>query len=332
MKSYNISLLGATGVVGRKLIQVLQERRFPIRSLRVAASLRSAGTTIPFGGATVTLEEPSESFFENCDIAFFTVNNVVSKAWMPIASAKCGCVIDNSSAFRLADDIPLVVPEVNARDIFSYPTNIIANPNCSTIQLVVALKPLHDAFHITRVVVSTYQAVSGAGSKGLLQLEGELADLPPLKQAFPHPILHNALPHVAVFEENGWTTEENKMMAETRKILHAPHVFVVPTCVRVPVMNCHSESVAVEFEKPYEMEAVRALLSGARGIVLQDAPMDALYPLARNANERDDVFVGRLRRDESVPSGLLLWIVADNLRKGAASNAVQIAEEWIAHH
>jgi aspartate-semialdehyde dehydrogenase len=331
MKSYSICILGATGVVGRKVIQVLEERNFPVSTLRLAASPHSMGMTIPFRDREVAVEEASDSFFNGCDIAFFTVNNAVSRTWMPIAAAKSGCVIDNSSAFRLADDVPLVVPEVNPGDIFSYRTNIIANPNCSTIQLVVALKPLHDAYGIRRIIVSTYQAVSGAGSKGLLQLDAELAGKQSAAPAFPHPILNNVLPHIAAFEENGWTKEENKMMAETRKILHAPEIFVVPTCVRVPVMNCHSEAVSVEFERPYEMDAVRAILSAAPGIVMQDAPFDAVYPLARNADERDEVFVGRLRRDESVPNGLLLWVVADNLRKGAASNAVQIAETWIAH-
>ena len=326
MREFAVAVVGASGLVGRKMIQVLEERKFPVRALTLLASPRSAGTTLSFRGKAERVQTLSPTSFSGVDVALFSAGAAVSKEFAPVAAGAGALVIDNSSAFRLDKDVPLVVPEVNPSAIRRH-KGIIANPNCSTIQMVVALKPLHDRWRIRRIVVSTYQSVTGAGKKGLTQLEDEVGKRSG-ERKFPHPIAFNILPQVDVFMDDRYTKEEHKMMDETRKIMGDPDIRVSATCVRVPVYGGHSESVNVEFEKPYELADVREALRGAPGVVLQDDPGESLYPMPLNAWEKDDVFVGRVRRDISVDNGLDLWIVADNLRKGAATNAVQIAEEW----
>jgi aspartate-semialdehyde dehydrogenase len=311
------------------MLKVLYERAFPCSSVRCAAGPNSVGTKLEYGGGEVEVQALTPDFFDGADIALFAMKDALSLEWAPIAAKRCGVVIDNSGAFRLDPGVPLVVPEINANRIAEADRHIIANPNCSTIQMVVALKPLQDRYGIRRVVVSTYQSVSGAGYKGLRQLEMERAGIPEPYPAFPHPVLNSPLPHIARFEDDGYTREERKMIAETRKILEDAAIAVAPTCVRVPVPNCHSESVNVELLHPYELAEARSLIAAASGIVVIDDPAADRYPLAADAAGRDEVFVGRLRRDDTVPNGLAMWIVSDNLRKGAATNAVQIAELWI---
>ena len=324
-----VAVAGATGLVGRKMIEVLEERNFPLASLRLLASARSAGATLPFRGSVVPVEELTAASFDGVDVALFSAGGSVSKEFAPIAASKGTLVIDNSSAWRMEPGVPLVVPEVNPGDIALH-HGIIANPNCSTIQMVVALKPLHDRWKIRRVVVSTYQSVTGAGKKGVQQLESEVAREATAERKFPHPIAYNALPQVDVFLEEGFTREELKMVHETHKIMHDDAILVAPTCVRVPVIGGHSEAVAIEFERPYELADLVAALRAAPGITVQDDPGVGVYPMPISSHEKDDVFVGRIRRDPTVASGVHLWIVSDNLRKGAATNAVQIAETWLA--
>ena len=327
MKKFSLAIVGVSGMVGRTFLQVLQEKDLPIGQLFLFASARSAGTKIVFKGIEYTVEELTEDAFDRgIDVALFSAGGEISKKYAPIAAKKGCLVVDNSSAWRMAADVPLVVPEVNPEDIAKH-KGIIANPNCSTIQAVVALKPLMDAYGIRRVVYATYQAVSGAGLAGTVDLEqGVLGRAP---QKFPHPIAGNCIPHIDVFDEDGYTKEEKKMIDETRKILHAVHLKVTATCVRVPVHTGHSEAVNVELEKPFELADVVDRLQKAPGIVLCNDSASQLYPMAITAAGRDEVFVGRIRRDDSVPNGLNLWIVADNLRKGAATNAVQIAEVYM---
>lgn len=329
MTLYDVAVVGATGLVGRKILQVLEERDFPVDRIIPIASAKSLGREILFKNHPYKVVEASEAAFAHARIVFFCAGGAVSKEWVPVAGRLCDVVIDNSSEFRMDPRVPLVVPEVNPRAIFTMHSNIIANPNCSTIQMVLPLKPLHDAYHIRRIVVSTYQAVSGAGQRGMQQLAHELSRQPVEHPAFPHPIASNALPHIAMFYSDGYSKEEYKMIDETRKIFGAAALRVAPTCVRVPVANCHSESVNVEFEKPFDLRSARELVANAPGVRLYDDPENDIYPLASIVDGQDDVFVGRLRRDESVPNGLAMWIVGDNLRKGAATNAVQIAEAWI---
>jgi aspartate-semialdehyde dehydrogenase len=328
MKPYTVAVVGATGLVGRKMIQVLEEHEFPVGELRLLASARSEGRTLPFRGREVCVHVLTPSSFGGVEIALFSAGGAVSREFAPHAVRAGALVIDNSSAFRMEPDVPLVVPEVNRADIFRH-RGIIANPNCSTIQMVVALKPLHDLWKIRRIIVSTYQSVTGAGKKGLNQLEDEVAGNAPKEKKFPHQIAFNILPQVDVFSEDGNTKEEYKMMRETLKIMGDDTIRVTATCVRVPVWGGHSESVNVEFEKPIDIAQARETLRSAPGVVLQDDPASAEYPMPVHAWDKDHVYVGRIRRDPTVPSGLNLWIVADNLRKGAATNAVQIAEEWI---
>jgi aspartate-semialdehyde dehydrogenase len=328
MKSCTVAVVGATGLVGRKMIQVLQERRFPVAVLRLLASKRSAGTRLPFNGTDYLVEELTPASFEGIAVALFSAGASVSKQFAPHAVKAGTLVIDNSSAFRMDDNVPLVVPEVNRPMIFKH-NGIIANPNCSTIQMVVPLKPLHDRWTITRIVVATYQSVTGAGKKGLNQLEEEVAGRTGMEKKFPHQIAFNILPQVDVFLDDGYTKEEHKMMDETKKIMGDESIRVNATCVRVPVWGGHSESVSVEFARPFDLNEAKELLRRTPGVIVQDEPGTSMYPMPINAWEKDEVFVGRLRRDDTVPSGLTLWIVADNLRKGAATNAVQIAEEWI---
>ncbi len=329
MKQVNVAVVGATGLVGRKMVQVLEERRFPVGNLGLFASARSAGKEIEFRGKSCKVQEVKPESFDGYELALFSAGAAVSKELAPHAVRHRTLVVDNSSAFRLEKNVPLVVPEVNPGEISKH-QGIIANPNCSTIQLVVVLKPLHERFKIKRVVVSTYQSVTGAGKKGFDQLKNEIANLPASDKKFPHPIAYNCLPHIDVFYEDGYTREEHKMIKETKKILGDESIQITATCVRVPVYGGHSESANIEFEKSFELTEVRELLAQSPGICLQDDPSQNLYPMPINAHDRDEVFVGRIRRDDSVKNGLNLWIVADNLRKGAATNAVQIAESWLA--
>ncbi len=324
MKAHNVAVVGATGLVGRTMVKVLEEHKFPIHKLTLLASERSAGKEIPFNGKPVKVQKLEEKQFEGVEFALFSAGASVSLEFAPKAVKHGTIVIDNSSAFRMEEGVPLVVPEVNPHDI---PKNkgIIANPNCSTIQLVVTLKPLHDVFRIKRVVVSTYQSVTGAGQKGLDQLTSEIANQAPKEKKFPHPIAYNALPHIDVFFDDGYSKEEWKMMKETSKIMGEP-IKLTATTVRVPVMGGHSESVNIEFEKPCTVEEVRKILSKAPGVILQDDPKKNVYPMPIMAKDRDEVFVGRIRKDDTVLSGINLWVVSDNVRKGAATNAVQIAE------
>ena len=325
MTKYNVAVVGATGMVGRKFLQVLTERKLPVENYYLFASAKSAGTEIDFMGKPHKVIELKEENIvdKKIDIALFSAGGDVSREFAPIFAKHGTLVIDNSNAWRREKDVPLVVPECNANDILWH-KNIIANPNCSTIQAVVALKPLHEAFKIKRVIYSTYQAVSGAGVKGFNDLKGGICGEAP--QKFPHPIFGNCLPHIDVFLDNGYTREEDKMIFETKKILGDQNIKVTATCVRVPVYFGHSESINVEFEKPCTVEQVKEVLKNAQGVVIQDDPSKNLYPMAITAENRDEVFIGRIRKDDTVESGVNFWVVADNIRKGAATNAVQIAE------
>ena len=328
MNGYTVAVVGATGLVGRTMLTVLEERRFPVRRIVPVATERSAGQTISFGSSDHPVRPISEEAFDGVDIALFSAGGGTAKQWAPVAVRHGAVVIDNSSAFRMHPDVPLIVPEVNPGALADAAPRIIANPNCSTIQMVVALHPLQQRYGIRRVVVSTYQSASGAGKKGVDQLEAELAGGNARVRAFAHPLAGNALPHIAAFEDDGFTTEERKMVDETHKILGDPGIGVSPTCVRIPVPFCHSEAVHVELRAPFAMEDVRRDLEEMPGVIVIDDPDATAYPLATIATGRDEVFIGRLRRDPSVEHGLIMWVVSDNLRKGAATNAVQIAELW----
>jgi len=328
LKKYNIAVVGATGMVGRKFLQVLEERQLPAENYYLFASARSAGTRVNFMGREYTIEELNETCFDgkDIDIALFSAGAGVSRQYAPIAASKGIVVIDNSSAWRMDDNVPLVVPEVNPSDILKH-KGIIANPNCSTIQAVVVLKPLHDRYGIKRIVYSTYQAVSGAGMAGYQDLERGIKGEAP--QKFPYPIFGNCLPHIDVFTENGYTKEEIKMIEETKKIMGDKSLRITATTVRVPVYHGHSESINVEFNKDFELSELKSLLQSSEGVVMVDDPDQNCYPMPINAEDKDEVFVGRIRRDFSVDSGVNLWVVADNIRKGAATNAVQIAQKLI---
>lgn len=329
MKKYNVAVVGATGMVGRTFLKVLEELQLPVENYYLMASKRSAGSKVEFMGKEYVIEELTEtSFDKDIDIALFSAGGSTSEKFAPIAASKGVVVIDNSSAWRMDPEVPLVVPEVNPDDILKN-KGIIANPNCSTIQAMVALKPLHDKYKIKRIVYSTYQAVSGAGLAGWQDLENGLKGEEPKK--FPHPIANNCLPHIDVFLPNGYTKEEMKMVNETIKILGDDSLKITATTVRVPVFNSHSESINLEFEKQFDLEELKEVLRNAPGIVVQDDPENNVYPLAANATGTNETYVGRIRRDESVESGVNLWVVADNIRKGAAANAVQIAQKLIAY-
>lgn len=319
-----VAVVGATGLVGTKMLQVLEERNFPITKLMPVASERSVGKTIKYAGKRYKIIGLETAVAKKPDVAIFSAGGSVSKEWAPRFAENGTFVIDNSSAWRMDPDKKLVVPEVNA-NVLTKKDKIIANPNCSTIQMVVALKPLHDKYRIRRVVVSTYQSVTGTGVKAVTQLmnerKGKQGD-----RAYPYQIDLNLLPHIDVFTENGYTKEELKMINETKKIMGDDTIRVTATTVRVPVMGGHSESINVEFENDFDLNEVRTLLASSPGIILQDDPGSLLYPMPLNAHDKDEVFVGRLRRDESQPNTLNMWVVSDNLRKGAATNAVQIAE------
>ena len=331
-KNPRVAVVGATGAVGREMLEVLAQRDFPASEVVPFASARSAGTKVEFKGGELTVRELKEDSFEGFDLALFSAGGSTSEKFAPLA-AKAGCVVvDNSSAWRMDPACPLVVPEVNPNDL-SWHKGIIANPNCSTIQMVVALKPLHDAAKIKRIVVSTYQAVSGTGQKAITELETQVAKLMNGKEiepkVYPYQIAFNCLPQIDVFLDNGYTKEEMKMVNETKKIMGDDSIRVTATTVRVPVFYSHSESVNIETEKKLTVESVRQILANSPGIVVEDFPEKQIYPLAINAAGQDDVFVGRIREDESIENGINLWIVSDNIRKGAALNAVQIGEELL---
>lgn len=324
MKKANVAIVGATGMVGRTFLQVLEERDFPIENLYLFASAKSSGSTILFRNKEYTVEElTEESFDRDIDIALFSAGGDISKKFAPIASKKGVIVVDNSSAWRMEENIPLVVPEVNGEDV-KWNQGIIANPNCSTIQAVLPLKPLHDAFKIKRVIYSTYQAVSGSGVEGVADLENGVKG--EAHKKYPHPIAFNCLPHIDVFMDNGYTKEEMKMIEETKKILNDYNIKVTATTVRVPVRHGHSISMNIEFENSFEISQIYEVLEKQQGIVVEDDLSNNIYPMPIKAEGRDEVYVGRIRRDYSVDNGINLWVVADNIRKGAATNTVQIAE------
>lgn len=320
-----LAIVGATGVVGRTFINVLEERRVPIQELVLFASERSEGLSLSFQGQSIPVIPLSEASILShpVDVALFSAGSDVSIKYAPIFARLKTVVIDNSAAWRMDPSVPLIVPEVNPEAI-AHHSFIIANPNCSTIQAVVAIKPLHDAFTLQRMVIATYQAVSGAGSKGLIDLEEALPTGKTKK--FPYQISGNVIPHIDVFLDNGNTKEEEKIILETRKIMGLPALRISSSAVRVPVKNGHSEVINLEFEKPFELAAVKTLLTQSPGIKVMDDPLKNLYPMPILADGKDDVFVGRIRRDSSVQNGLNLFVVADNIRKGAATNAIQILE------
>jgi aspartate-semialdehyde dehydrogenase len=335
-KLFNVAVVGITGAVGQQIIRLLNERNFPINKLKLLASKRSAGNIIAFKGKEITVEEATPQSFDGIDIAFFSAGGDVSKLLVPHAVASGAVCIDNTSAYRMDPETPLVVPEVNIEKI-NENKGVIANPNCSTIQMVAALKPLYDRFGISRIIVSTYQAVSGAGNLAIDELRKQSQDILDDKQVQPdilpvsslpikHQIAFNAIPQIDKFLDNGFTNEEMKMILETKKIMGDETLEVTATCVRIPVVYGHSESVYVELKSDFDIAEVKELLANAPGIVLQDNPQEQLYPLASHAAGKIETFVGRVRRDLSNPKALNMWIVSDNLLKGAAWNAVQIAE------
>ena len=320
-----IAIIGATGLVGREILAVLPDfLEVPNIEIIVAASENSAGKTIDFQGKSLTLCLPEDAIRQQPDIAIFAINSALSRQYASLFVATGTTVIDNSSAWRMETTVPLIVPEINA-NILTKSDKLIANPNCSTIQLVMALAPLHKKYGIKRLVISTYQSVSGSGLKGVSQLMDE-REGKPSKKFYPHPIDLNILPHAGKFLENGYTEEEIKLINETRKILQTPSIAITATVVRVPVMVGHCESVNIEFLKGFDIKDVRNIFRQTPGVVLQDDPKSNVYPMPLHAQGKNEVFVGRVRRDESQPKSLNLWIVSDNLRKGAATNAVQIAK------
>ncbi|MFW6176948.1 MAG: aspartate-semialdehyde dehydrogenase [Desulfohalobiaceae bacterium] len=327
-----VAVAGATGAVGREMLKILHERRFPAGEVRALASSRSAGSTVPYGDDELRVKELNEHSFADVDLALFSAGGDTSKKFAPVA-AKAGCVVvDNSSAWRMDPEVPLVVPEVNPQALEGH-KNIIANPNCSTIQMVVVLKPIYDTVGISRVVVSTYQAVSGSGQKAIEELQGQVRALFNMQdtacEVYPHQIAFNCLPHIDAFLDNEYTREEMKMIDETTKIMGDESIRVTATTVRVPVFFGHSESVNIETKKKLTSKEARGLLSQAPGIRVLDNPRENIYPLPIDAAGTDETFVGRIREDLTIENGLNLWIVADNIRKGAALNTVQIGEELI---
>lgn len=327
MKKYNVAVVGATGMVGRTFLKVLEEINFPAENYYLMASARSAGQKIDFLGKEYVIEELTEnSFDKDIDIALFSAGGSTSEKFAPIAASKGCVVIDNSSAWRMDPEVPLVVPEVNPDDL-KWHKGIIANPNCSTIQAMVALRPLQLKYGIKRIVYSTYQAVSGAGMGGYNDLANGIKGEAP--QKFNHPIFNNCLPQIDVFLPNGYTKEEMKMVNETKKILGDDSLKITATTVRVPVFDCHSESINVELNSPFELSELKKVLADAPGLIVEDDIDNCVYPMAINAKGKNETFVGRIRRDESIENGVNLWVVADNIRKGAAANAVQIAQKMI---
>lgn len=331
MKKYNVAVVGATGVVGREMIKTLEKRNFPVNRLIPLARPASKGKYIMFNGENIAVEVAGKGAFTNVDIAFFSAGGDASLVLAPIAVAEGCIVVDNSSAWRMDDTCPLVVPEVNPEDL-DWHKGIIANPNCSTIQMMVALNPIHEKYTIKRIVVSTYQAVSGSGQAGIKELNQQSKDYMTgdeiTNKVYPHQIYFNALPHIDVFTENGYTKEEMKMVNETKKIMDN-NIEVSATAVRIPVFRSHSESINIETEKPMEVVDVMKLLEASPGVIVMDDPKTNLYPLALYAEGKDEVFVGRIRKDFTVKNGLNMWVVSDNLLKGAALNAIQIGEVLI---
>lgn len=326
-KKYKVAIVGATGLVGRTVLKVLEEKNMSYLNYTLFSSEKSSGSKINFFNMNyIVCKLDERSFNQNFDFAFFCAGGSVSEKYIPIAVAKGCTVIDNSSVFRMAEDVPLVVPEVNSERIFNN-KGIIANPNCSTIQAVLPLKPLDDNYKIKRIIYSTYQAVSGAGRLGIEDLEKKSNN--DNLQKFSYSIYNNCIPHIDDFTQDGYTKEEHKMINETRKILNKPHLPITATAVRVPVVNCHGESINVEFEEDFDIYDIKVMLQNFPGIIVVDDPEKNYYPLASKANGNNEVFVGRIRRDFSVNYGINLWVVADNLRKGAATNAVQILEKLI---
>ncbi|MCQ6265845.1 aspartate-semialdehyde dehydrogenase [Fictibacillus sp. WQ 8-8] len=337
---FNVAVVGATGAVGQQMLKTLEERNFPIAKLSLLASSRSAGKTAVYKGEEVIIQEALPEAFEGVDIALFSAGGSISKALAPEAVKRGAVVIDNTSAYRMDENVPLVVPEVNEEDIRNH-NGIIANPNCSTIQMVVALKPLHEKYGLNKVIVSTYQAVSGAGAKAIEELKSQSQDILDGKEFTPeilpcasdekhYQIAFNAVPQIDKFQENGYTFEEMKMINETKKIMHMPQLEVAATCVRLPVETGHSESVYVELgENVSSLEEIKDLMASSEGITLQDDPQNQIYPMPAHCVGKNDVFVGRIRRDLDRNNAFHLWIVSDNLLKGAAWNSVQIAESLI---
>lgn len=331
MDYYNVAIVGAMGAVGKELINILIERQFPIKSIKLLGTAVNKGREVKFKDEILYTEEACEGAFEDVDIAFFCVEADISKSLSPIAIKEGAVVIDNSSAFRMDDNVPLVVPEVNPKSLKNH-KGLIANPNCSTIQMLVPLKPIHDKYNIKRIVVSTYQSVSGTGKNAIDELNEQARDYANKNEikhsVYPYQILFNALPHIDSFLDTGYTKEEMKMVNETHKILDE-NIKVTATTVRVPVFRGHSESVNIETELPFTIEDVNELLEDFPGIIVLDKPEEKLYPMPLFSKNTSDVFVGRIRRDFTIENGLNMWVVADNLRKGAALNAVQIAESLI---
>jgi len=328
-KDYNVAVVGATGAVGEEMLRILEERSFPLGNLRAIASERSEGRVLRFCGENLKVERLSSASFRGVEIALFSAGAQISREFSPRAVKKGSVVVDNSSAFRMESGVPLVVPEVNPDALESH-QGIIANPNCSTIQLVVAINPLHRTTRIKRLIISTYQAVSGTGREAMEELKGQIQQWLKgeeiKKEVYPHQIAFNLFPHIGQFLPNGYTDEELKLINETKKIMEDDRIAVTATCVRVPVFIGHSEAVTVEMEKKLSVPQVKRILSRAPGVILQDNIDDHLYPLPLEAAGKDEVFVGRIRKDKSIKNGINLWIVSDNLRKGAALNTIQIAE------
>ncbi|PMQ02524.1 MAG: aspartate-semialdehyde dehydrogenase [Dictyoglomus sp. NZ13-RE01] len=330
--SYKIAVVGATGLVGQEMLKILWERKVPVKEIYAFASSRSEGTYVNFGDEKIIIEEAKAEKIARADFALFSIGEEISKELSPEVAKRGTIVIDNSNAFRMDPDVPLVVPEVNPEDL-KYHKNIIANPNCSTIQMVVALYPLHKKYNLERIVVSTYQSVSGKGKDAVTELFEQTRaflnneNIEP--KVFPYPIAFNLLPHIDRFEENGYTKEEMKMVRESQKIMHIPNLKVTATCVRVPVVRGHSESITATFSKDFSLEDVYKILSTAKGVKVIDSPEENLYPYPLLCDGKDEVFIGRIRRDLFEERTLNLWVVSDNIRKGAALNAVQILEELI---
>jgi aspartate-semialdehyde dehydrogenase len=331
-KSYVVAVVGATGAVGNEMIKTLEERKFPIERLRLFASERSEGKRLEYKNEEIPVETLKEDSFKGIDIALFSAGAERSKIWAPVAVSSGCIVVDNSSQWRMDPEVPLVVPEVNPYDL-KWHKGIIANPNCSTIQMVVVLKPIHDVAKIKRIVVTTFQSVSGTGQKAMDELLQQTTDLLNFREikcnVYPHQIAFNVLPHIDKFLENGYTKEEMKMVNETRKILGDNSIRITATTVRVPVFRGHSESINIETEKKLSPNEVRAILAESPGVIVFDAPEKNVYPTPIDVAGRDETYVGRIREDESIENGINMWVVADNLRKGAALNAVQIAEKLI---
>ena len=330
MKQYTVAVLGATGAVGQEMMKILAERNFPVGKLVPLASARSAGKTVTFRGQAVTIQEAADDAFQGVDIVLGAAENDIAKRFAP-SIVKAGAVfVDNSSAFRLYDDVPLVVPEINPEAAFNHPRNIIANPNCTTIITLMALFPLHQRFGLKTVIASSYQAVSGSGQHGIAELETQVRAVvdghPVVKNVYPHQIAFNLLPQIDSFTENGYTKEELKMLNEGRKILSLPELKVTCTCVRVPVYRSHSISVTAQFEKPVDLETARSAYEGKPGVALMDNPAEGVWPTPLDSTNGDTCYVGRMRMDMAIDNALTRWVVGDQVRKGAALNAVQIAE------